>query len=488
MASDRARRSCSRLILAALVAIPLVVAALPIVAVADDVDAYLAAEMAKRRIPGLALAVIRGGAVVKMQGYGFANLEHAAPVTPDTVFELASVTKQFTATAVMLLIEEDKLKLDDLISRYLPRTPETWRGISVRHLLTHTAGLPGLREGFRALWEKGWQADYTTAAMFDAATKDPLIGAPGERYLYSDIGYFLLGMIIESVSGQRYGTFLEERFWKPLGMTSTSLLDQWRILNHRAAGYTMRDHEVVNIRRFAQTELPSHYGVFSSVKDLVTWDTAVTAGRVLKPDSLTQLWTPGRLRSGALHPYASGWFLDDRRGHRVISHAGITGTEYARYPSDNMTVIVLTNLGRQIGPGTEAVNAWGLVHGVAGRYVPGLLLATVPVQPDPDPATTQRLAALLASVARGEQPAGMLPALRAALDAEAQRVLAERLRTLQSFALLACDELAQPAVGRRGDPVARRCYYRAVNASETRYYTFWLAPDGRVADVTSTLD
>ena len=117
----------------------------------DEVDEYIQSEMKKRQIPGLALVVIRGGEVIKMKGYGFANLEHDVPVTPDTVFELASVTKQFTAAAIMVLVEEDKIKLEDSISQYLPDSPEHWKGITVRHLLTHTAGLPSLENGFQAL-------------------------------------------------------------------------------------------------------------------------------------------------------------------------------------------------------------------------------------------------------------------------------------------------------------------------------------------------
>jgi hypothetical protein len=235
-------------------------------------------------------------------------------------------------------------------------------------------------------------------------------------------------------------------------------------------------------------ELPSHYGVFSTVKDLVIWDAALAAGRVLKPASLTQLWTPARLASGALVPYALGWGLEDRRGHRVISHTGITGTEYSRYPDDSLTVIVLTNLGRSVGPGTEAANAWGLTHGVAGRYAPDLLLNALTPQTDPDPAATQRIADMIAAIARGEETAMLLPALRAAIIPGARQIFADRLRTQQSFTYLTCDKLPAGTIGRRGDAVDRRCYYKAVNATESRYYTFWLTSDGRVADLSSTLD
>ena len=207
---------------------------------ADAVDEYVQAEMKKRQIPGLALAVIRDGQVVKLKGYGFANLEHDVPATPDTVFKLASVTKQFTATAIMLLFEEGKIELDDPVGRYLDETPEAWKGVAVRHLLTHTAGLASLEEGFKALYEGGARLNYTTAQMFEAAKKDPVSFAPGERWQYSDVGYFLLGMIVEQASGRRYRDFVAERFFKPLGMTSTSVPDQWALVKHRAAGLRVK--------------------------------------------------------------------------------------------------------------------------------------------------------------------------------------------------------------------------------------------------------
>jgi len=175
------RRQAS-LVLVLLLA-PLLVAAPP--ARADAIDDYIKVEMERRHIPGLALAVARNGKIVKVRGYGIANLEHDVPVTPDTVFELASVTKQFTATAIMLLVEEGKVQLDDPVAWHLPRAPETWKAITVRHLLTHTSGLPG-DDGFKALRAAGQRVNYTTAQLFDAAVKDELKFAAGERFLYSD--------------------------------------------------------------------------------------------------------------------------------------------------------------------------------------------------------------------------------------------------------------------------------------------------------------
>lgn len=343
-----------------LFALPLlcVLAQISVPAQTDKVDEYIQAEMKTHRIPGLALVVIQNGEVVKIKGYGIANLEHDVPVTPDTVFELASVTKQFTATAIMSLVEEGKIKLDDPIMKYLPGSPQKWIGITIRHLLTHTAGLAEHTRG---------QPDNSTAETFDAATEYPMSLSPGEDFKYSGVGYFLLGMIIEKVSGQRYRNFLAERFFKPFGMTSTSVLDQWAIVKNRAAGYTIRNGQLVNIRRYWQDELPADWGVISTVKDLAKWDTALAAGRVVKEASLAEMWTPVKLKSGRSYPYGFGWEVYKVGDRRVITHTGISGTEYTRLPDDKLTIIVLTNLGRR--DGNQEVGAWELTQGVAMRYI-----------------------------------------------------------------------------------------------------------------------
>jgi len=453
----------------------------------DAIDDYIKAEMERRHIPGVALAVARDGKLVKARGYGVANVEHDVPVTPDTVFELASLTKQFTATAIMLLVEDGKVQLDDPVSAHLPRTPETWKDVTVRHLLTHTAGLPGLDGGFKSLATGGVRLRYSTAQMFDAATKDALSFPAGERWQYSDVGYFLLGMIIESASGQRYREFVGERFFKPLGMTSTSVLDHVKILKHRAAGYTLRDGQLVNIRRVIDVELPSHYGVFSTVKDLVTWDAALAAGKVLKPATLAQMWTPVRLNSGATYPYGFGWFVDARRGHAWIAHTGITGTELSRFPDDGVTVVVLSNLGATLAPDNR-VNSWGLTYGVAGRYIKGLLVGREKSRPDPDPPRTTALRQVLETYARGEEPLDVLPLTRRYFTPAGRALTAERLKTMREFTFITCDEMAARPSARHGDLVARVCHYRLVNADETRYYSFWLRADGVVIDVWSSTE
>jgi CubicO group peptidase (beta-lactamase class C family) len=336
---------------------------------AANTDEYIQDEMKKRRIPGLALAVIKNGEIVKMNGYGVASLEHDVPVTPDTVFALASVTKQFTATAIMRLVEQGRLEQNDPITRYLPRSPRKWRGITIRHLLTHTAGMTGYIDDCY-FSDLSARTDITTAEGFEAVAKDPISFTPGRRHQYSDSGYFLLGMIIENAGGQSYRDFLSEQFFQPLGMSSTSVLDQWAIIKHRAAGYTIRDGQVINIRWVWQEELPSHWGVFSTVRDMAKWDQALASGEVVKESTLDEMWTPALLNDGQSYPYGYGWEVEQMAGRRMITHQGLSGTEYTIFPDDKLSVIVLTNLGDHLD--LNETGSWGLTRGVARRYLSGV--------------------------------------------------------------------------------------------------------------------
>jgi len=463
----------------------------PVPARADKVDDYIASEMKNRRIPGLALAVVKNGEVIKAKGYGLANLELNVPVTTDSVFELASATKPFTATAIMMLVEEGRVGLDDKISKYLINAPYTWRDITVRHLLTHTACFASDCKEIR---EQGWLANYTTAEMFEAGSKCSLDFAPGERWQYSDPGYFFLGMIIEKASGKRYREFVRERIFKPLGMTATTVIDQWEIIENRAAGYTLRDGKMAHIRRISQMELPSHYGILSTVKDLAKWDAALYTEKLLQKVTLDQMWTAVILNDGIPAAttcgfYGFGWCLDHLRGHRVVQHVGGTGTVIFRLPDDRLTVIVLTN----IGYGDHPRYTWLIAQTVAGLYNPVLTPPhRLKEQPDPDAQRTQMLRSLLADMVSGEQESPLMtPGLRVRIAATSSKVraaFAVRPKDTESLTFLACDGAPERPIERFDMRVSRICYYKLVTEQETRYVTFYLTVDGKVADIRSTTD
>ena len=326
--------------------VPLVAAVLAAQVPGDRIDALMVRAMQERHVPGLAVAVVENGAITEQRAHGIANLETATAMTTGAVFELASVTKPITATAVMMLVEEGRVSLDAPISTYIDATPAAWAPITVRQLLTHTSGLDNISlpqiQGAVPL-------RVTTAQMFDYLVQQPLRWPIGQNGWYSDAGYFLLGMIIERASGQSYRAFLEQRIFGPAGMTNSSVLDNERVLRGRVATYSWRDGQHVNWRRDWDYELPSFFGVFSTLKDLAAWDAALRRGALLRPASLEQMWTPATLSNGQQakvldDPYGLGWHLLNIRGHRAVSHSGASGTYLLRFLDQPLTITVLTNL------------------------------------------------------------------------------------------------------------------------------------------------
>jgi CubicO group peptidase (beta-lactamase class C family) len=208
------------------------------------VDDFIRAEMKRENIPGLSLAVLKHGNILKEKGYGLANVEWSVPATPETVYQLASVTKCFTATAVMQLVEDESLTLKDRIATHLPNLPKAWSEITVWHLLTHSSGI----KSYTQLAEIADHPErtFTKDEMIALVADLPLEFRPGERYDYSNTGYYLLGMLIEKVSGQSYGAFLKRRIFTPAGMTSTRVNDFSELIPRRATGYVLRDGAIRN--------------------------------------------------------------------------------------------------------------------------------------------------------------------------------------------------------------------------------------------------
>jgi CubicO group peptidase (beta-lactamase class C family) len=316
----------------------------PSLIAADAIDSYIAEEMSRRDIPGLALATVRNGKVEKMRGYGIADLENGTPVNADTIFEIGSITKQFTATLIMMLIEERKLRLDDRLPRFLAGTPDDWSKITVRHLLTHTSGIrnyTGL-DGFEV-------SRHLTAGEFVRSLGGhPLESEPGDKFVYCNSGYNLLGFIIEKVSGQSYWEMLRARILVPLQMNSTFSRDLPRRSN-QALGYEKKDGRLVP-RDSNLTDVFAAGAIVSTAGDLAKWINALGSGKLLKPATLAQMWTPTKLNDGTIYAYGFGWRLDDYKGHKNVGHSGSTSgfsASLQSFPERKLTVIVLCNLGEQ---------------------------------------------------------------------------------------------------------------------------------------------
>ena len=337
---------------------------------ADKVDDYLKAEMLKQHIPGVSLAVVKDGKIIKSEGYGLANLELNVPARPETVFKIGSVSKQFISAGILLLIQEGKISLDDSISKFLEGTPETWKPITVRHLLTHTSGIVREGPGFDPL---KIQSD---ADVIKTAYSLPLRFAPGEKWEYCNVGYFSLAEIIRKVSGKPWGEYLSDALFKPLEMNSTRTTTMTDLVQDRANGYGWREGKYSNAAIYLALR-PS--GAFlSNVLDLAKWDAALYTERLLKQTSREQMWAAVKLNGGTTYPYGFGWELDSVGGHRQIHHGGsLPGfrAELSRFVDDKLTVIVLTN-SDNANPGTIAL-------GVAEFYIPNLIPTRTAVKIDP---------------------------------------------------------------------------------------------------------
>jgi len=328
----------------------------------DKIDDYVKAELERQKIPGLSIAVVRNGEITKAKGFGLANVELNVPATPETIYQSGSVGKQFTATAVMMLVEEGKIGLDDKISKYFADAPDRWSAITVRHLLTHTAGTTDYPKDF------DFRRDYTEDELLKKAAEIPLAFAPGEKWSYSNMGYVMLGIMISKVSGKFYGEFLKERIFKPLEMNTARIISEADIVPNRAAGYRLVKGELKNQEWVSPSMNTTADGsLYLSVLDMAKWDAALYTEKLLKKSSFAQMWTPVKLNSGKTQQYGFGWGFGEVRGHKIIEHGGAWQgftSHIARYVDDKLTIIVLVN--RAGGnPGTIA-------HGIAGLINPEL--------------------------------------------------------------------------------------------------------------------
>ncbi len=313
-------------------------------AVSDKASSYVRGEMQRQHIPGLALLVARGGKIVQAEGFGLANVELQVPVKPETVFQSGSVGKQFTATAVMMLVEEGKVGLDDPLTKYFPDAPSSWKEVTVRELLSHTAGFGDYPETF------DFRKDWTEAELLKLVEGIPLAYPPGTKWEYSNLGYLTLGILIHRVTGEFYGDFLQQRIFHPLGMETTRIISEADIVPNRAAGYRLVKGELKNQEWVApMVNTTADGSLYFSILDLAKWDAALYTEKLLKPSSFDQMWTPAKLKSGQPNKagYGFGWAIGDRHGRHVISHDGAWQgfqTTIARYVNDQLTVVVLANL------------------------------------------------------------------------------------------------------------------------------------------------
>ncbi|WP_395449001.1 serine hydrolase domain-containing protein [Aminobacter sp. UC22_36] len=323
---------------------------------AATLERYLESEMDRNSIPGLGVAIVRDGQVLHLGGYGLADIEHNIPATSDTIFHSGSTGKMFTAAAVLLLVQQGRLNLDDPVRRYLTEGPDAWATITIRHLLTMTSGLGNFGDAFApAPIENNvvplnlWQ-DHSDDQLLVLASLSPLTFAPGESYLYSNISYILASLIVARVSGKPYYTLLREQLFAPAGMTSARDASWFDIVPNRSQGYSRHDGELRNRHWTAPTLLRTgDGGLFFSPRDIAHWFIELDRPQVFRPNIVAQMFEPALMRDGrpAINGYALGWQNSEVRGHRKIRHGGTWDgfrAELARFPAQKLSVAVLANI------------------------------------------------------------------------------------------------------------------------------------------------
>lgn len=319
----------------------------PITDVARITDSLAQDFIKTGKSPSVAIGLVRGADTVVLQAWGLADIEQDVPATARTVYRIGSVTKQFTAAAVMQLVDQNKVKLDDSIATYLPALPAAWRRVTVRQLLNHTSGIPSYTDvGDR--WRRRWGEEMTPDTLVAMTASDTVWFAPGSGWRYDNTGYVLLGMLIEKVTGRSWGSDLAERFAKPLGLGDTRECLNTPIIARRARGYEKEGEAWENTTYLAMTQPYSAGAICSTVGDLVRWNRELHTGHVVSSASYALMTTPEGAADKSAMRYGFGLMRDTLAGRPIITHGGgIHGfiTANAWVPSAELSVTVLTNSG-----------------------------------------------------------------------------------------------------------------------------------------------
>lgn len=322
----------------------------------DRTDDFVKAQLDEFHLPGMSVAVIRNGEIVKADGYGFADVERKIPATRNTVYKIGSVSKQFLAAGIMTLVQDDRIRLDDPVAKYLEDTPPSWASITVRHLLTHTSGLVRESPAF------DWSVDRSDRDLVAAVHRVPLRFTPGDKWEYCNVGYFALADIIRIVTRQPWTEYLHQKIFAPAGMTATVPTNTTVSVPNRAVGYTGND----NRRKADEWRALRASGAFlSTVTDLAKWDALLHTNTILSDASRREMWTQVRLNDGKTAPYGLGWHVQSSGRRRRIWHGGgLPGftSHFVRFVDDGLTVVVLAN-----GDDSDMAS---IANGIASLYLP----------------------------------------------------------------------------------------------------------------------
>jgi CubicO group peptidase (beta-lactamase class C family) len=435
------------------------------------IDRYVQAEMRRQKIPGLSLAVIRNGRITILKSYGLANVEHRVPVKPETVFQSGSIGKQFTAAAIMLLVQDGKLSLEDKITKFFPDAPAPWNKITLRHLLNHTSGLGDFPP------EIDLRRDYTEDEYFASFKKAPLAFEPGTKWDYSNAGYVTLGILIRKVTGKFYGEFLQERIFQPAGMTTARVISEADIVPNRAAGYRLVNGELKNQEWVSpSTNTTADGSLYLTILDLARWDAALYTDRPLKQATLAEIWTPTTLSDGKRKAYGFGWHSDTIHNHRVVYHGGAWQgfkSSIFRFLDENLTIIFFAN--------SWETNDIKLTRGLAAIFYPEFALPPVQKIEDRDIKATSLVRRALLQLAKGSaDPELFTPEFRAEVFPVRAKQLGETLNSLSlPVAVIHLGELVE----RRDEDNLRVFRYCLTDIGKTISCTVKLTKNDKIASL-----
>jgi len=323
----------------------------------DRIDTFIENSMARQRIVGFAVGIIKDGKVIKTKGYGYSNLELNIPVTTNTVFKLGSVSKHMIAVAIMKFIQEGKLQLNDPVTKFFADAPPHWDKITIRHLLNHTSGLIRESPAFDAM------ATQTDSSLIRAAYKDSVVFATGSKWQYCNLGYFMLADIIRQISGKSFAEYMKKEIFEKNGLTTTRVTTLQDIVYGRAGGYVnLGKDTVVNALNYVALR-PS--GAFlSTIEDMMKWELLIQGGKILSRDNWDKMWgdttKTGNNDAGVPFNYGYGWYVSTYKNRKAVYHGGVLPgfrAMYFRLPDERMAVVVLTN--------SEPTNALPIAKGVA---------------------------------------------------------------------------------------------------------------------------
>jgi len=428
--------------------------------------------MSARKIPGLSYTVLRDGKVVRESSYGFADLESRTPSSRDSVYEIGSISKQFASEAIMLLVEDGKLRLDDSVLQYLPaNAPNTWRAITVRDLLNHTSGLKDWTE----IKKFSYRREYTAEEFVDLVKDFSLTFAPKNNWLYSNTNLPLVGIIVEKASGKSYEDFVTERILKRLALPSIRFKHQEDVVPNRVSGYVLRNDVLKNGEPFRPKVIAASGGMLATATDLAKWWEAVLTGRVVSQTSLEEMLKPAKINDGRSVSHGFAFFTNTFNGNKFILHAGSTvggfGSMVYYFPKDKLTVAVIGNL-EDGGFGAEYIAKRVFNHYIPGSYVGGLKEVN-------DTARRDRSLQILKDITAKKVPAELSANFAAKMSDAFRTQLSDNLKQMKTFAYLGSEKIGENHFNL--DPAAAEFQrFKMVLENKTIYYSFRMNKDGKI--------